>query len=40
MRRLAVVVVSVATAFTLAGSASAWPPVCKQLVYELTGKCI
>ena len=40
MRRLVVAVTVVVAALSLAAPASAWPPVCKPIVYDNTGICI
>ena len=41
MKRAALIVVAAVVAtIALAGTATAWPPFCKEPVYSLTGKCI
>ena len=41
MKRLVVVVgLAIAATVALATPASAWPPVCKPIVYDHTGICI
>jgi hypothetical protein len=39
-RAILVAVLAAASTVALAIPASAWPPVCKEPIYTLTGKCI
>jgi len=40
MRRLLVAVTVAVAALSLAAPASAWPPVCKPIVYDTLGICV
>lgn len=40
MRRLVAAAIITVAALSLATPASAWPPVCKPIVYDNTGICI
>ena len=39
-RILVVAAVTIGATLALAVPASAWPPVCKEPIYTLTGRCI